>query len=146
MEGSGRPPTAAQEFPLSSESSEADGSPDLPMASNGAGSGLPMSTPASSSYVYALGRIEPRFPTLALEKEFAQATSHPETAGLTEHQATLSERHDRYLARQLCWLLTIEGLETYILQPRDSADLRSVDRQRGVVDHRRMRMLDDTVA
>jgi cyclic patellamide precursor peptide PatG len=131
MEGSGRPPTAAQDFPLSSESSEADGSTDLPMASNGAGSSLPMSAPASSSYVYALGRIEPRFPTLALEKEFAQAISRPEAAGLTEHQATLSERHDRYLAGQLCWLLTIEGLETYILKSRDSADLDLLIDQRG---------------
>jgi hypothetical protein len=26
------------------------------------------------SYVYALGRIEPRFPRLSVEKEFAQAT------------------------------------------------------------------------
>jgi hypothetical protein len=41
------------------------------------------------SYVYVLGMIEPRFPSMALEKEFAQAT---------------------------------EGLETYILQPRDPGD------------------------
>jgi PatG C-terminal len=26
------------------------------------------------------------------------------------------------LVKQLCWVLTIEGLETYILQPRDAAD------------------------
>jgi hypothetical protein len=29
---------------------------------------------AASSYVYALGRVTPRFPSLAVEKEFAQAT------------------------------------------------------------------------
>jgi hypothetical protein len=32
-------------------------------------------------------------------------------------------RENRYLARQLCWVLMIEGLETYILVPRDAADL-----------------------
>jgi len=72
-----------------------------------------------------LGRVEPRFPSLALEKEFAQATGRAETAGLTDRQAVqavLSERPNRYLARQLCWVLTIEGLETYILRPRDPAD------------------------
>jgi hypothetical protein len=77
------------------------------------------------SYVYALGRIEPRFPSMALEKEFAQATGRAETAGLTDRQAVyavLSERQNRYLARQLCYVLTIEGLETYILQPRDPGD------------------------
>ncbi len=77
------------------------------------------------AYVYALGRIEPRFPRLAAEKEFAQATGRAETAGLTDRQAlhaVLSQRHNRYLVRQLCWVLTIEGLETYILQPRDPGD------------------------
>ena len=77
------------------------------------------------SYVYALGRIEPRFPRLAVEKEFAQATGRAETTGLTDRQAlhrVLSEPQNRYLVRQLCWVLTIEGLETYILQPRDPGD------------------------
>jgi len=81
---------------------------------------------ATYSYVYALGRVEPRFPRLAVEKEFIQATGRAETAGLTDRQAlhtVLSQRHNRYLVRQLCWVLTIEGLETYILQPRDPADL-----------------------
>jgi hypothetical protein len=79
-----------------------------------------------SAYVYALGRVEPRFPSLALEKEFAQATGRAETAGLTDRQAVhavLSQRANRYLARQLCYVLTVEGLETYLLQPRDPADL-----------------------
>lgn len=80
---------------------------------------------ASYSYVYALGRIEPRFPSLALEKEFAQATGRAETTGLTDREVVhtvLSQRQNRYLARQLCYVLTIEGLETYILHPRDPAD------------------------
>src|SRR5439155_6631383 len=29
---------------------------------------------------------------------------------------------NRYLVRQLCWVLTIQGLETYLLQPRDPSD------------------------
>lgn len=36
---------------------------------------------ATTSYVYALGRITPRFPSLAVEKEFAQATGRAETSG-----------------------------------------------------------------
>ena len=35
----------------------------------------------------------------------------------------LSKRENRYLARQLCWVLTIQGLETYLLVPRDPADI-----------------------
>ena len=82
------------------------------------------STPAN--YIYGIGRIEVRFPRPSIEKEFVQATGRAETAGLTDRQAVqkiLSERQNRYLARQLCWVLTIEGLETYILTPNDPADL-----------------------
>lgn len=78
------------------------------------------------SYVYALGKVEPRFTSLGVEKEFAQATGRAETAGLTDRQTlyeVLSQRENRYLARQLCWVMTIGGLETYILQPRDPLDL-----------------------
>jgi hypothetical protein len=86
----------------------------------------PNNNMTASAYVYALGRIGPRFPSPAVEKEFAQATGRAETAGLTDRQAVhqvLSERQNRYLTRQLCWVLTIEGLETYILQARDPVDL-----------------------
>jgi hypothetical protein len=82
--------------------------------------------PTSSSYVYAMGRIEARFPRPSVEKEFAQATGRAETAGKTDQQAlheVLSKRENRYLARQMCWVLTVQGLETYILQPRDPTDL-----------------------
>ena len=80
----------------------------------------------TASYVYALGQIEARFPRPSVEKELAQATGRAETAGQTDHQAlhqVLSQRENRYLARQMCWVLTIQGLETYILVPRDPADL-----------------------
>ena len=78
------------------------------------------------SYVYAIGRVEARFPNLAAEKEFAQATGRTDTAGKTDQQtfhAVLCKRENRYLVRQLCWVLTIQGLETYLLQPRDPADI-----------------------
>jgi hypothetical protein len=81
---------------------------------------------ATPSYVYAIGGIEPRFPRLSVEKEFAQATGRAETAGLTDRQAlhaVLSKPENRYLVRQMCWVMTIEGLETYILVPRDPADV-----------------------
>ncbi|MGH8905645.1 MAG: hypothetical protein ACRD0K_03820 [Egibacteraceae bacterium] len=86
----------------------------------------PVERSASASFVYAIGRVAPRFPSLAVEKEFAQVTGRAETAGLTDRQtmhAVLSDRANRYLARQMCWVFMIEGLETYLLVPRDPADL-----------------------
>jgi PatG Domain len=81
---------------------------------------------SAPSWVYTLGNIEARFPNISVEKEFAQATGREKTAGLTDRQAlhtVLSKPENRYLVRQLCWVLTIEGLETYLLRPRDPADI-----------------------
>ncbi|MFZ3168963.1 MAG: hypothetical protein WA130_15220 [Candidatus Methanoperedens sp.] len=82
-------------------------------------------------YVYALGRIMARFPTMGVEKEFVQATGRTgkETAGLTNQKtfhSILAKRENRYLVRKMCWVLTIEGIDTYILQPRDSTDFDSL--------------------
>src|SRR5262249_47521187 len=91
--------------------------------------GQPMMTALEAdvaTYVYALGRIEPRFPTPAVEKELAQVIGQAQTTGMTDAQAlqsVLSDRANRYLARSLCWVLRIEGLDTYILIPRDPLDL-----------------------
>jgi hypothetical protein len=60
-----------------------------------------------------------------VEKEYAQATGKAGTAGLTDPQATkkvLSQPQNRYLIRHICWVLTIEELDTYIVTPRDPAD------------------------
>jgi hypothetical protein len=88
---------------------------------------VPGPAPAETAqFVYAIGRIEARFPSLGVEKEFAQATGRADSAGLTDRetaQAVLSDPANRYLARQLCWVLTIEGIDTYILIPHDAPDL-----------------------
>jgi hypothetical protein len=79
----------------------------------------------SRSWVYAIGRIEARFPSISVEKEFAQATGRADTKGLTDRQtlhAVLSKPGNLYLVRQLCFVMTVEGLETYIVTPRDPAD------------------------
>jgi hypothetical protein len=103
---------------------------DAPLISNGAECTTCNSSDASTSlppsYIYAIGQIQPRFPRLSVEKEFAQATGRAKTNGLTDRQVlhhALTERGNRYLARQLCWVVTVEGMETYLLVPRDPVDL-----------------------
>jgi hypothetical protein len=84
-----------------------------------------MPAPMTHPYVYAIGRIQPRFPNPSVEKEFVQATGRSETKGLTDREtlhSVLSEKRNRYLVRQLCWIMTIEGLDTYVLVPRDPSD------------------------
>jgi PatG C-terminal len=88
--------------------------------------GLNSGDAPTPSYVYALGRVEARFPHVSVEKEFAQAAGRAATTGQTDREMfreVLSQRENRYVARQLCWVLTIQGLDSYLLQPRDPADL-----------------------
>lgn len=87
----------------------------------------PMPSPtADPVYVYALGRVQPQFSNLGAQQEFAQVVARTDTAGKTDQQvfqAVVTARANRYLARQLCWVFTVQGIETYLLLPRDPADL-----------------------
>ena len=88
-------------------------------------SGHQAKIPTKRPYVYAIGRVEPRFPSLAIEKEFAQVVGRAETAGLTDRQALQSllvNPNNRYLVRQLCWVFAVEGIETYLLTPGHPGD------------------------
>src|SRR5260370_7154204 len=74
-------------------------------SSNGNGASAP-------SYVFAIGRVEMRFPTLAVEKEFAQATGRADTKGLNDRKSThavLSPPPNRYIVLRTCCCLTIHG-------------------------------------
>lgn len=77
-------------------------------------------------YVYAIGRVQPQFSNLGAQQEYAQVVARTDTAGKTDQQvfhAVVTTRENRYLARQLCWVFSVQGLETYLLLPRDPADL-----------------------
>ena len=97
-----------------------------PTCGTAAGKAAQASLPTvAHPYVYAIGAIEPRFPRPSVEKELAQVRGRAETEGLTDRQAlrkVLQDRQNRYLVRQLCWVMTIEGLETYFITPRDPLD------------------------
>src|SRR5215831_5002612 len=98
---------------------------DVPVVAPCPNCGASAAASMPSPHVYSIGRIEARFPRLSVEKEFAQATGRAETTGQTDQQTfynVLSQPGNRYLARQLCWVLTVQGLETYLLHPRDPRD------------------------
>ena len=108
-----------------SRENKASSSQEVAKHSCGCGEGVKAKGTSVPQYVYALGKIEPRFRSMAMEREFAQATGRAETTGLTDRQAfysVLSEKENRYLARELCWTLAIGGVATYILLPKDPLD------------------------
>jgi hypothetical protein len=72
--------------------------------------------------VYVIGHIEPRFPRLSVEKEARQATARAGGSKDTDRETmakVLRDPNNKYLVRQLCWVLSVLGVETYILIPRD---------------------------
>jgi hypothetical protein len=81
------------------------------------------------SYIYAIGNVVHRFPTKSLELELAQSIgrrSEEETKGRTREEVihkSITDPANRYIARQICYILTIERLETYILVPTDPLDV-----------------------
>jgi hypothetical protein len=80
----------------------------------------------SLPYVYALGNVEVRFPNKSIENEYIQSLGLPRTAGPIDNEAfysILSQPQNRYLARKLSWVLTMDGKPIYILLPTDPEGL-----------------------
>lgn len=76
--------------------------------------------------VYAIGKVEPQVPSVAIQKELDQAISQIDTSGQTDREAVcsaLESRHNRYLARQLCFTFNVGNVPTYLLVARDPADV-----------------------
>jgi hypothetical protein len=74
------------------------------------------------SCIYVIGHIEPRYPRLSIEKEARQVTARAGVSKNTDRQVMaklLSEPANKYLVRRLCWVLSVHGVETYILVPQD---------------------------
>lgn len=106
-----------------------DGGSPLPASQSGgkpcATCGNGSDTTADYTNVFAIGRIEARFPRLSVEKEFTQVLGRSDANGKSDRAAfhsVLTHRENRYLVRKLCWVMTIQGLETYLLQPHDPSD------------------------
>ena len=77
---------------------------------------------SSPQCVYVIGHIEPRFPRLSVEQEARQATARAGGSKETDRETmakVLRDPNNKYLVRQLCWVLSVMGVETYILIPRD---------------------------
>jgi hypothetical protein len=82
--------------------------------------------PPPPSFVYAIGKISARFPSIDIEKELAQVVRGSETASLTDQQVlhqVLSQPENAYLAREMCWVFSAQGVESFIIVPRSGVEL-----------------------
>jgi hypothetical protein len=82
-------------------------------------------TNPTAQYVYAIGRVEPRFPNASVQNEYQHLSGRFGADAMADRgalQTLLSQRENRFLVRELCWTLNIEGLPRYILSPSDPFD------------------------
>jgi PatG C-terminal len=84
-------------------------------------------TAAPAAYVYAIGSVTARFPSLNIEKEFMQAWGkNPEQVlqiSDADKFAVLSQGQNFYLAREMCWVFQSGDIDLYILKPRSYIEL-----------------------
>ncbi|MFE1437270.1 hypothetical protein [Streptomyces sp. NPDC058739] len=91
-------------------------------------------------YVYVLGRVHAVFPDLSVQHEFFQAAGAGGRTDSSDAEAmyrVLSAPENRYIARQMCFVLSVQDVATYILKPADPTELDElVEALRPVRDHR----------
>ena len=78
--------------------------------------------PVPPPCIYVIGHIEPRFPLLSIEKEASQAIARSGGGNGTDQQIMarlLRDQANKYIVQRLCWVLSVQGVDTYILVPRD---------------------------
>lgn len=125
---------ASQALSAASLTSSADllrGSSSAVIPQSGCGCGgtgeCTCDTPPSLAYVYAIGTVTARFPSLNIEKEFMQAWGkNPEQVlriSDSDKFAVLSQGQNLYLAREMCWVFQSGDIDLYILQPRSYVEL-----------------------
>jgi len=79
---------------------------------------------AERKFVFAIGSIDARFSSLSLEQEYNQVISIENTNGQTDNQLLhRTLKGNRYIAREMCWIYSIEGIDSYILVPKDPLDI-----------------------
>ena len=81
---------------------------------------------ATTQPVYAVGQLSPQFPSIGVEKEFAQLTAGAHQGdrievGLLQQQ--LANPDNAYLARHLCWVFASSGVDAFTVLPRDDTEI-----------------------
>jgi hypothetical protein len=89
----------------------------------GGGGGTDAGAPVG--YVFVVGNIVPRFPSQSLEEEYMYAYQEFKAEGPPNalYYQVLSQGQNLYIARQMCWVLQIDGVDTYIIVPRTDVEL-----------------------
>ncbi len=82
---------------------------------------------SSDEYVYAVGLLRPEFASESGRKEFervaAELPSETSSKEVSFYEV-LIKPENFYLTKLICWIFEIGGIETYVVVPRDSNQLK----------------------
>ncbi len=83
-----------------------------------------LSEPAQG-YLYAIGDIDPVFPSVDIEKEFNRVTVLSKSAAFDDQLLydILSRKQYRYIAAEMRWVMKINKVNSYLIIPRGAAEL-----------------------
>jgi len=73
----------------------------------------------------AVGRLRASFPSLGLQREYAEAAEADPDAPVasSDLKELISQDEYRYLARQMCWVFTVNSVDVCVVVPRSDTDL-----------------------
>ncbi|HEX6750293.1 MAG TPA: hypothetical protein VF092_23570 [Longimicrobium sp.] len=76
-------------------------------------------------FVYAIGDVRARFPDQSLEQEFRAVAGLRSDAAISRRElyTVLSQAPNIYIARDMCWVFLVEGVEVYLVVPRSFVEL-----------------------
>ena len=75
--------------------------------------------------VYVIGRVTVRFPTPGIQKEYEYESQGGEYPTETHAIYDVLSRHP-HIARRVCYVLKVQGVDAYILQPATREELRYI--------------------
>lgn len=79
-------------------------------------------------YLYAIGKINPVFPSIGLEKEFHRVAVLSKSAVSEDHLLfdVLSKEQYHYIAAEMRWVMKINNVKTYLVQPSGIVELKEL--------------------
>jgi hypothetical protein len=102
---------------------------NLTTAEEGCGCGSAVGAAGDAfNFIYSIGNIRPVFPSKSVQNEFNQITGRTGTAVPDNRLIfeVLSQGDNLYLAREMCWVFQVQGVDVYLVKPRTYVELNEI--------------------
>lgn len=83
---------------------------------------------STQQYLYAIGEIDPVFPTVDIENEFHRVAVLSKCTASDDQLLydILSKEQYRYIATEIRWVMKINNVKTYLINPLGEAELKEL--------------------